>query len=93
MSDRASAEIFGRIFELLAKQRKEAAPTCCKEAQPYDDLAKGIARISISYDFEPRQIEKDDALIELGLAVGIAPFDEVEYDDAFYSDAPEGDRT
>jgi hypothetical protein len=39
MSDRYSAEIFGRIFELLAKQRKEAAPTSCKEAQPYDDLA------------------------------------------------------
>lgn len=58
MSDRSSAEIFGLIFEVLAKpgrfDRKKAASV--------------IWRNTGNFDFSPYQMDCDDSLIALGLA-------------------------
>ena len=58
MSDKTSAEIFGLIFNLLAKQPKSN-----------QKLAAKIWKISSQYDFHPCQMGCNDALKKLGLAV------------------------
>lgn len=58
MSDRTSAGIFGRIFNLLAKNPTEENKTIAKEI--FDEKGE--------YDFSNYQMDADDALIVLGLA-------------------------
>lgn len=58
MADRTSAEIFGRIFGLLA-----ADPTAENKR-----LARQIFEISKDYDFTPNQMYADEASLILGLA-------------------------
>ncbi len=66
MADRTSADIFGRIFTLLASE----GPNHDKE-----DLAKEIWDIAQDYDFDPSQMSCDpDTGIMLGLCKkGINP--------------------
>ena len=64
MADRASASVFGKIFNLLAKE-------------PTDDhkaIAKEIYQETGNFDFSDYQMYADEALIALGLAkIGIDP--------------------
>jgi hypothetical protein len=67
MADRTSAEIFGDLFEQLAKID--------------DDTARVIARWAMGrtqhYDFTTDQMGADDALLKLGLAkMGKNEYDE-----------------
>ena len=63
MSDRTSAELFGRIFGLLASLKKEEKTDPQEIAHEFwEFLEKG------SYDFAHYQMDCDEALIELGLA-------------------------
>ena len=58
MADRTSAEIFGRIFALLAD---------AKDGDPDPVLiARDIYGMTWDYDFSPGQMEADSALIALG---------------------------
>ena len=64
MADRTSAGLFGTIFELLAKN-----PT-----EEHKAMAKEIFSKTGYYDFSNYQMDADDSLIALGLAVkGIDP--------------------
>lgn len=64
MADRTSAGLFGKIFELLAKN-----PT-----EEHKIIAKEIFAYTRDYDFSNYQMDADDALVTLGLAVkGIDP--------------------
>ncbi len=65
-SDTRSAEIFGQIFNFLAK----------KPLQNKDDAAKFWRRTQ-SYDFHPCQMECNDSLVSLGLARWVN--DEIDY--------------
>lgn len=58
MADRTSARLFGRIFELLAKN-----PT-----EEHKRIAKEIFSETRDYDFNNYQMNVDDELIKLGLA-------------------------
>lgn len=60
MADRTSAGLFGEIFNMLAF---ELPPECgrFKLAQRFFEMMSG-------YDFDPCQMEADEALVELGLA-------------------------
>lgn len=58
MSDRTSAEIFGEAFRFLAKTNDEHAKA----------MARHFWSLTAGYDFTPRQMDCDDALIALGLA-------------------------
>lgn len=59
MADRTSAEIFGNIFEWLAKKPDTPERT---------EDAKMFWRMSFSYDFSPSQMEASEACLSLGLA-------------------------
>lgn len=64
MADRTSAEIFGEIFGLLAKN-----PT-----EDRKDIAKEIFGMTKYYDFSPYQMYADSACAALGIAKkGINP--------------------
>ena len=64
MADRTSAQIFGDIFELLAKNPDERNKR----------IAKKIFQLSCGYDFSPYQMYADDACLALGIAKrGIHP--------------------
>lgn len=58
MADRTSAEIFGRVFQLLAN-----TPT----ADP-KELARELIQISREYDFSPYQMYADEACMALDIA-------------------------
>ena len=58
MADRTSAALFGKIFELLAKN-----PT-----DEHKAMAKEIWPLTNDYDFSEYQMNADGSLIELGLA-------------------------
>lgn len=62
MADRTSARLFGKIFDLLAKN-----PT-----DEHKEIAKEIYAETIDYDFSNYQMYSDNSLIALGLAkIGI----------------------
>ncbi len=64
MADRTSARLFGKIFELLAKN-----PT-----DEHKAIAKEIFAETGDYDFSDYQMDADEPLIALGLAKkGIDP--------------------
>lgn len=64
MSDRTSAGVFGKMFNLLAKN-----PT-----DEHKEIAKELWPEIQEYDFSEYQMYCDDALIALGLAkTGINP--------------------
>jgi hypothetical protein len=56
MADRSAARVFGSIFEVMAEDSLDALPL-------------RIWNMSKRYDFSPCQMDCDDALIKLGLAV------------------------
>lgn len=58
MADRTSAGVFGKIFELLAKNPTEENKAMALEIWP----------LQWEYDFNEYQMYADDALIKLGLA-------------------------
>lgn len=58
MADRTSAEIFGRIFDMLAEL----------PSQHNIETAAKIYNMAKDYDFNEYQMEADDSLIKLGLA-------------------------
>lgn len=58
MADRTSARLFGKIFELLAKN-----PT-----EEHKAIAKEIFAETGGYDFSNYQMDADEPLIALGLA-------------------------
>lgn len=69
MADRTSGEIFGMMFEMLAKD-------------PTDDhkkMAKKLWPKRLQYDFSNYQMGCDEALIVLGLATRNG--EEIEYKD------------
>lgn len=57
MADRTAAALFGKIFELLAKN-----PT-----EEHKSIAQEIFQEIEKFDFEPKQMYADKALIELEL--------------------------
>ena len=59
MADRTSAEIFGRIFRLLAENNTD----------DHKELAKRVYDMSQEYDFMDYQMEADEVLVELDLPV------------------------
>ena len=64
MADRTSAGLFGKVFNLLAKN-----PT-----SEHKEIAKEIFAEVGNYDFSNYQMYADDALMKLGLAkIGINP--------------------
>jgi hypothetical protein len=64
MADRTSANLFGTIFKLLAKN-----PT-----DEHKEIAKEIFAETGDYDFSNYQMDADEALIALDLAkIGINP--------------------
>lgn len=64
MADRTSARVFGKVFELLAKN-----PT-----DEHKAIAKEIFAETGEYDFSSYQMDADDALMKLGLArIGVDP--------------------
>jgi hypothetical protein len=66
MADRTSARLFGKIFELLAKN-----PT-----DEHKAIAKEIFAETANYDFSNYQMDVDNSLIALGIAkIGIDPED------------------
>jgi hypothetical protein len=65
MADRTSAEIFGRVFNYLAKS---------PQSQERDNFAKFMYKATNDYDFDQCQMGCDKALVALGLAKhGINP--------------------
>jgi len=58
MADRTSAALFGKIFDLLAKNPSDENKAIAKEIWP----------MSCDYDFAPYQMNADESLIKLGLA-------------------------
>lgn len=58
MADRTSARLFGKIFELLAKNPSEENKAIAKEIWP----------LRGDYDFNEYQMYADDHLLKLGLA-------------------------
>lgn len=58
MADRTSAEIFGLLFEKLAKRPQKEVRT----------LARWAWKLAGAYDFDDCQMDCDKALIKLGLA-------------------------
>lgn len=64
MADRTSAGLFGRVFELLAKN-----PT-----EEHKQMAKEIYEFTGEYDFSPYQMSADEACLTLGIArMGVNP--------------------
>ena len=64
MADRTSAEVFGRVFQILAKN-----PT-----DENKEIAKELFSYTNEYDFSHYQMYADESLIALGLAkLGIDP--------------------
>ena len=60
MADRTAAAIFGSVFELLAEQPDNRSRV----------MAKKLMKLTRMYDFNPYQMECDDALDKLGIKVG-----------------------
>ncbi len=58
MADRTSAEVFGRIFNLLA----------VNPSNEHRKLARQIMQISREYDFSPYQMYADEACRKLDIA-------------------------
>lgn len=58
MADRTSASVFGKIFNILAKNPTEEHKAMAREIWP----------LQSDYDFSEYQMYADDALIALGLA-------------------------
>lgn len=59
MADRTAAEIFSKVFDILAKEVDETSVKAAQEI--WDEMA--------NYDFIPRQLHCDDeSLVSLGLA-------------------------
>ena len=58
MADRTSAEIFGRIFNLLA----------ANPSTEHRQLARQIMQIGREYDFSPDQMYADEACLSLAIA-------------------------
>lgn len=64
MADRTSAALFGKIFELLAKNPTDENKKIALEIWPFRS----------EYDFNEYQMDADDSLQILGLAkIGIDP--------------------
>lgn len=64
MADRTSASLFGKIFDLLAKNPTEENKAIATEIYPMRN----------EYDFSDYQMYCDESLIKLGLAkMGINP--------------------
>jgi len=64
MADRTSAALFGKFFELLAKN-----PT-----DEHKEIAKEIFTETLGYDFSHYQMYADESLLALGLAkIGVDP--------------------
>lgn len=63
MSDRTSAEIFGNIFEFLAKLKKNDQVSM----NDIDEMAQWLYKQSKQYDFSDDQMYADDALKIFGL--------------------------
>lgn len=77
MADRTSAELFGKVFEALAKAK---AGTLTEKT--IGDLAAEFWALTHDYDFSEYQMDCDDALIALGLArmvVDVRERDDIEY--------------
>lgn len=71
MSDRTSAEIFGKVFELLDSYRaSNPTPTS------FSVLAKDVYSLTSDYDFSQYQMGCDKALKNLGLIKEIEEDDE-----------------
>jgi hypothetical protein len=78
MADRTSAGLFGKIFELLAKNPTDEHKTIAKEIFAY----------TRDYDFNNYQMYADDALLTLGLAVkGVHPKYVDEGETIIYADS------
>lgn len=58
MADRTSAEVFGLVFEMLAK----------KPTDENKEMARQLWKKTDGYDFGPSQMDCDAALKKLGLA-------------------------
>lgn len=64
MADRSAASLFADIFNYLAANPDERAK----------DMARAMWSRSGDYDFSPRQLYADEALLKLGLArMGVHP--------------------
>lgn len=61
MADRTAAEIFGRIFELLAAAKNG-------DSDP-ELIARDVFEMTKAFDFSTYQMYADDALEELGIIV------------------------
>jgi len=61
VSDRTSADLFARLFDLLASER-------LLDTRGRREVAAEIWQESLGYDFHPCQMGCDDALVKLGLA-------------------------
>ncbi len=69
MADRTSAEIFGWLFEELARLAQSPKPEVHDAAV---DLASKAWAKARGYDFAWEQMEADEALLTLGLAKRVA---------------------
>ncbi len=78
MSDRTSAEIFSKIFGLLADY-KAANPT----PTSFSVLVKDVVSLTDDYDFSQRQMYCDRALKNLGIEVEEEVVDEYERADNY----------
>lgn len=58
MGDSSKAELFGRLFGLIATD-----PT-----EQHKDWARKVWKMSVEYDFYACEMEADKALVKLGLA-------------------------
>jgi hypothetical protein len=77
MADRTSAEIFGWLFEELARLAQSPEPEVHSAAV---DLASKAWAKARDHDFVWEQMEADEALVELGLAERSLAGDEIVFD-------------
>ena len=71
MADRTSAGLFGMVFGFLAEQPDDRSKA----------LAARLWRARTGYDFSDYQLEADDALVALGLAVKCGKCGAIDYVD------------
>lgn len=81
VSDRTSAEIFVDVFTYLAAQPK---------TPERDAFARKAWEWTGKYDFSPYQLDADDALIALGLAVRVPDQDDPDGSLMVFFDGDEG---